>query len=62
MWKWKCEKCGKEYNNDVMAIDVRFGYVDKSADPQDQYASFDAESVWCPLCNRCAIEYIKTGE
>jgi len=59
---WKCGKCGKKYKNDVAAVDVRFGYVGEDADPEDQYASFETDNGWGPLCDKCAVEYIKTGE
>jgi len=49
MREWKCDK---EYNNDVMAIDARFGYVDKNAIPQDQYASFETENGRGTLCKK----------
>lgn len=61
---WKCEKCSKKFKENVMAVDVRFGYVDseEAKERKDQYNAFQTEQSWGPLCDNCAIEYIKTGE
>lgn len=62
---WKCEKCGKKFNNETMAVDVRFGYVDEDEakkEGNDQYDAFCTENAWAPLCDDCAVEYIKKGE
>ena len=60
---WKCEKCNKKFKNDVMAIDVRFGYVDseEAKETNNQYDAFQTESGWGPLCDDCAIDFIKNG-
>lgn len=60
---WKCESCGREFNGEATAIEVRFGYVDSEevAKDGDQYMAFNTESAWAPLCDTCAIAYI-TGE
>jgi hypothetical protein len=44
-----------------MAVEVRFGYVDteKAAGNGDQYMAFNTEDAWAPLCDDCAIAYIK---
>jgi len=61
---WKCERCGKKFKDNVLALDVRFGYVDseKAKERGNQYDAFYTENAWGPLCDDCAIEYIKSGE
>lgn len=61
---WKCEKCNEEFENETMALDVRFGFVDEeeAKEKDKQYLAFYTEQGWGPLCDDCAIEYIKTGE
>ena len=61
---WKCEKCGKKFKKDVMAVDVRFGYIDEDEvkNTDSQYDAFYTDSAWGPLCDECAINYIKNGE
>jgi len=58
---WKCESCGKKFNEKTTAIEVRFGYVDsdKVSKDGDQYMAFYTENAWAPLCDDCAIAYIK---
>lgn len=58
---WKCEMCKRKFDDDIMAIEVRFGYVDNKEDEedQDQYMDFYTECAWAPLCDDCAIAYIK---
>jgi len=61
---WKCEMCKKEFDDKVMAIEVRFSYVDseEAAKDEDQYMAFNTENAWAPLCEDCAIAYIKGDE
>ncbi|PIU83683.1 MAG: hypothetical protein COS68_02745 [Elusimicrobia bacterium CG06_land_8_20_14_3_00_38_11] len=62
---WKCEKCGEKFDDETMAVDVRFGYVDEDEakkEGNDQYDAFETENAWAPLCDDCAVKYIKTGE
>lgn len=49
---WKCEACEKNFSDDTMAVEVRFGYVDSedTASDKDQYMVFNAENAWAPLC------------
>lgn len=58
---WKCEACSKEFDDKTAAVEVRFGYVDseEAAKSKDQYMAFNTENAWAPLCNDCAIAYIK---
>lgn len=58
---WKCELCKKEFDDETMAIEVRFGYVDSEQIKKDrgQYAAFTTENAWAPLCDDCAVAYIK---
>jgi hypothetical protein len=58
---WRCELCRKEFNESVMAVEVKFGFVDckKAAKEKDQYMAFNTENSWAPLCDDCAISYIK---
>jgi ribosome-binding protein aMBF1 (putative translation factor) len=58
---WKCELCGKEFNDETMAVEVRFGYVDseESINKGNQYDGFFTESAIAPICDDCAITYIK---
>ncbi|MBI4824122.1 MAG: hypothetical protein HY805_07850 [Nitrospirae bacterium] len=58
---WKCELCRKEFNYDTMAIDLRFGYVDSEEvkSGTDPYDAFATEEGIGPICNDCAIAYIR---
>jgi hypothetical protein len=58
---WKCELCRKEFDEDVAAIEVRFGFVDgeQAEKDGDQYMAFYTENTWAPLCDDCAISYIR---
>jgi len=59
---WKGEKCMKEfYEDNITAVEVRFGYVDskEALENKDQYMAFYTENAWDPLCDECAIAYIK---
>lgn len=58
---WKCDLCGKEFDDEVIAIEVRFGYVDceEVIERGNQYDAFHTESAIAPLCEDCAISYIK---
>ncbi len=61
---WKCEKCEEIFDNETMAVEVRFGYIDEDeAKKKDnnQYDAFYTEQAWAPLCDDCAIDFIKTG-
>ncbi|MEW6103742.1 MAG: hypothetical protein AB1630_08040 [bacterium] len=44
-----------------MAVEVKFGYVDKNEgnNQNNQYDAFYPENAWAPLCDDCAIAYIK---
>ncbi|MBI4722640.1 MAG: hypothetical protein HY769_06555 [Candidatus Stahlbacteria bacterium] len=61
---WKCEICHKEFDDEITAIEVRFGYVDSEKVPKDgdQYMAFYTKNAWAPLCDDCAIAYIKGEE
>lgn len=61
---WKCEMCKQKFNDETMAVEVKFGYVDSedAAKDGDQYMAFNTESAWAPLCDDCAIAYIKGEE
>ncbi|MBI3398298.1 MAG: hypothetical protein HY026_03570 [Deltaproteobacteria bacterium] len=57
---WKCESCRKKFPEKTIAIEVRFGYMDgKAVKDRDQYMAFNTENSWTPLCDDCAIAYIK---
>lgn len=59
---WKCEMCKKKFSDKTMAVEVRFGYVDKDEvkkEGNDQYDAFYTENAWAPLCDDCAVAYIK---
>lgn len=60
---WKCEKCEVKFEDDVMAADVRYGYINSEQAKKrgDQYSAFQTEQGWGPLCAECAIIYIKNG-
>ena len=60
---WKCEACRKEFDDKTTAVEVRFGYVDseEASKSKDQYMAFNTENAWAPLCDYCAIKYIKGG-
>ncbi len=61
---WKCELCQKEFDDETMAVEVRFGYVDseEAAERGDQYDAFYPESGFAPLCDDCAVAHIKGEE
>ena len=61
---WKCELCRKEFEDDTMAIDLRFGYVDPEEIKSGTapYNAFATEEAIGPLCDDCAIAYIKGEE
>jgi hypothetical protein len=58
---WRCESCNKKFDEKAAAIEVRFGYIDieEAAKSNDQYMAFNTENAWAPLCDECAISYIK---
>ncbi len=59
---WWCEGCKREFDQDRMAVEVRFGYVDPpDADrpEEDQWERFTTDSSYAPLCDDCAIAYIR---
>ena len=58
---WRCESCSKEFDDEITAIEVKFGYIDSEevAKSKDQYMAFNTENAWAPLCDECAISYIK---
>jgi hypothetical protein len=61
---WKCEMCGKEFDDNTMAIDLRFGYVDSGEvrSGAEPYNAFAIEEGVGPVCDNCAIAYIKGEE
>ncbi len=61
---WRCELCKKEFDDRTIAIEVRFGYVDSEEviERGKQYDAFHTESAIAPLCEGCAIAYIKGGK
>lgn len=61
---WKCEICKRKFKYKITAIEVRFGYVDTNEAKKtgDQYNAFYTENAWAPLCDDCAIAYIKGEE
>ena len=57
---WKCEICGSEFDDETTAIEVKFGYVDSErVIDGDQYMAFCPDCGYAPLCDECAIAYIK---
>ncbi len=58
---WKCEACKKKSDDKTTAIEVRFGKLGSRETQQkkEQYDAFYTESAWAPLCDDCAIAYIK---
>jgi hypothetical protein len=58
---WRCEACSKEFDDKTTAVEVRFGYVDseEAVKSKDQYMAFNTENAWAPLCNECAMDFIK---
>ena len=58
---WKCEACGKKFNNEITSIEIRFGKVDsrEAKEKKNQHDAFYTENAWAPLCDNCAIAYIK---
>lgn len=58
---WKCELCKKEFDEGTMAIEIRFGYVDgeEALKRGNQYDGFYTENAIGPVCDDCAIAYIK---
>lgn len=60
---WKCEACEKKFDDEITAIEVRFCKIDseEAKEKKDQYDALYTESAWAPLCDDCAIAYIKGG-
>lgn len=58
---WKCYLCKKEFEDDEMAIELRFGYISSEdvKSEKDYYDAFCSEEAILPLCDDCAIAYIK---
>ncbi len=58
---WNCELCKKVFNEDTMAIELKFGYIDgkEAREKGDQYNAFYTEEAIGPICDGCAIAYIK---
>jgi len=58
---WKCELCGKKAPDTKMAIELKFGYVDSdlAKHEKDQWWAFCTEEGLGPICDDCAIGYIK---
>lgn len=58
---WRCELCKGEIDDEIIAIEVRFGYVDseEAIERGNQYDGFYTESAIAPICEDCAIAYIK---
>lgn len=58
---WKCESCNRKFNDKTFAVEVRFGLIDseEAKKIKDQYMAFNTENAWAPLCDDCAISYIK---
>lgn len=58
---WKCEICKTQFDDEITAIEIRFGYVDSGRKEVkgNQYDSFYTECAYAPLCDECAIKYIK---
>ena len=55
---WKCQICQKEMKDDDMGIELSFGYVDSTFDTDPHEAFFTEEEIG-PVCDDCAIKYIK---
>jgi len=55
---WVCQICHKEMKDDEMGIELRFGYVDPTLNI-DPHEAFVAEEEIGPVCDDCAIKYIK---
>lgn len=57
---WKCELCNKEFRDDILAVEVRFGYMAKDKiTGTDPYQLFCPESGIAPICDDCAISYLR---
>jgi len=58
---WECELCHKKLRDKVMAIELKFGYVDskEAKEKGNQYDTFYPEEGIGPVCDDCAIDYIK---
>jgi hypothetical protein len=58
---WKCEACRKKFDDETTAVEVRFGGVDSKEIRKrgNQYDAFYTKSAWAPLCDDCAIAYIR---
>lgn len=58
---WKCELCKKEFEPEIMAVEVRFGYVDveETLEKGSQYDAFCTENAIAPICDNCAVKYVK---
>lgn len=61
---WKCKLCQRECDDETLAVEVRFGYVDseEAAERGDQYDAFYPDSGFAPLCYDCAVAYINGDE
>jgi len=58
---WSCALCSKEYENDVLAVELRLGYVDEEGISEGElpYDAFYPETGVAPICNECAIAYLE---
>lgn len=58
---WKCHFCRKSYDDSKMAIELRFGFIDSEAvkEEEDYWHNFYPEDGILPVCDDCAISYIK---
>jgi len=61
---WKCELCNRKFNEDIMAIELKFGYLDseQAKEEECQHNAFYTEEAVGPICDDCAIAYIKGEE
>ena len=60
---WKCHFCAKAFDDSKMTIELRFGFIDSEAmadkKDKDYFHYFYPEEGLLPLCDDCAISYIK---
>lgn len=60
---WKCALCRREFSEDTMAIELRFGYVDRDEIiGEESCEGFYPEEAIAPICDDCAVSYIRGAE
>jgi hypothetical protein len=58
---WLCTLCNKEFEDDILAVELRLGYVDEEEIKEGKlpYDAFYPRSGVAPICDDCAIAYLK---